>query len=286
LAIGRKCAEFLNKGAKHVGRVVITSAADVEPASPPILSGFSVTGAVKTRAVMATADRPLNLWFHDAEPGAVLAWENPAVGHVLYVWDGEVFADGKRIGKDSTIVIEHGGAIVLETGTQPATLAHFHRRETGADQPERDGGRVHIATAEGIYRCATPERHADYIIWADADCPSCKLWLHQTRFSKAGMRIRQHMHSEDEIILVREGSMVLGNRTLQPGTALAIDANTGYRFGTGPDGLAFINFRATDPWVIFLEGGKPVTEPISERENFKNDFAAVKAAAPDSVTAS
>ena len=56
-----------------------------------------------------------------------------------------------------------------------------------------------------------------------------------------------HSHSEDELIFVRAGSVRLGNRLYGPGTAIAIAADTLYEFWSGPDGLSFVNFRATSP---------------------------------------
>jgi quercetin dioxygenase-like cupin family protein len=55
-----------------------------------------------------------------------------------------------------------------------------------------------------------------------------------------------HAHTEDEIVYVLEGSILLGARTLGPGDALHVTKDTLYGFTTGPDGCVFLNFRPTD----------------------------------------
>jgi quercetin dioxygenase-like cupin family protein len=58
--------------------------------------------------------------------------------------------------------------------------------------------------------------------------------------------VEPHAHTEDEIIYVLEGSILLGARTLGPGDALHVGRDTLYGFKTGPDGCVFLNFRPTD----------------------------------------
>ena len=81
----------------------------------------------------------------------------------------------------------------------------------------------------------------------------------------------RHLHTEDEIIFILKGSIVVGRRQLTPGSALAIDANTVYTFTAGEGGLSFINFRAQDPYFIEVTPeGK--SEPMREYE-FVHDAA-------------
>ena len=59
-----------------------------------------------------------------------------------------------------------------------------------------------------------------------------------------------HYHTADEIIYVIGGSAIVGWRELGPGTAMAIDANTTYKFEAGDGGLQFLNFGANEPWYV------------------------------------
>jgi quercetin dioxygenase-like cupin family protein len=57
--------------------------------------------------------------------------------------------------------------------------------------------------------------------------------------------VEPHAHTEDEIVYVLEGSILLGARTLGPGDALCVGKDTLYGFTTGPEGCSFLNFRPT-----------------------------------------
>lgn len=58
-----------------------------------------------------------------------------------------------------------------------------------------------------------------------------------------GSTIQLHAHEEDEIIYILEGQMQLGNRILDPGSAVFVKGLTLYKFLVGPEGLRILNFR-------------------------------------------
>lgn len=58
-----------------------------------------------------------------------------------------------------------------------------------------------------------------------------------------GAEVAVHRHDEDEIIYVVDGEMVLGARSLRPGSSVFIAGGTFYGFKAGPQGLRFLNFR-------------------------------------------
>ena len=101
-----------------------------------------------------------------------------------------------------------------------------------------------------------------------ADCPNCELWLHRSEFTAPREQRHSHYHTTDEIIVILQGAMMVGNRALNPGTALAIDTHTPYGFGAPGAGLTFLNFRATDSSNVQMppEGEKP---PYNERDHFR-----------------
>lgn len=70
-----------------------------------------------------------------------------------------------------------------------------------------------------------------------------------------------HAHETDEIILVVEGSIVFGNRTLDRGSAVMIPAWTLYQFSAGPDGARLANFRPETPQRRII----PKDEFLAER---------------------
>ena len=58
-----------------------------------------------------------------------------------------------------------------------------------------------------------------------------------------GFETPVHTHTQDEIIYVIEGSLLLGKRTLGPGSVLLIQQDTQYQFQAGEDGVRFMNTR-------------------------------------------
>jgi quercetin dioxygenase-like cupin family protein len=81
----------------------------------------------------------------------------------------------------------------------------------------------------------------------DAQPELFEVWVHGEFESP------QHAHTEDEIIYILEGSMRLGAKVCEPGTALHIPGNALYRFQTGPDGCRFLNFRPVQAGTIFKD---------------------------------
>ena len=58
--------------------------------------------------------------------------------------------------------------------------------------------------------------------------------------------VAPHAHTEDEIVYVLTGALLLGARTVGPGGAVYVAKDTLYGFKTGPEGCSFLNFRPTD----------------------------------------
>ena len=69
--------------------------------------------------------------------------------------------------------------------------------------------------------------------------------LHLSEFDyQPGASFDLHAHDQDEIIYVIGGSMLLGNRTLAPGSSVYIAKDTLYGFAAGEDGLRILVFRS------------------------------------------
>ena len=84
-----------------------------------------------------------------------------------------------------------------------------------------------------------------------------------------GTRGESHAHVEDEIIVVVEGELRFGARTLGAGSSVMVPGGTLYAFTAGPDGCTFLNFRPrADPSYIpkseFLRESKGVDLPTLE----------------------
>jgi hypothetical protein len=205
-------------------------------------------GPVDTQPVFAGPRDPLHAHLHRMAPGGRLAWAAGQRGHLAYVWEGTVSVGGRGLEAGSMILAEHqaGAEAVAET---EAALLVFHTAPAVTDRSGRAGGHVHLLPAADVPRVdrVNERSRVGAALFADSDCPTCALWLHGNDFHDPDFAVALHFHSEDEIIVVTGGDIVLGNRSYGRGTAIAIPADTVYGFHTGPEGLSFINFRPGRP---------------------------------------
>jgi quercetin dioxygenase-like cupin family protein len=75
-----------------------------------------------------------------------------------------------------------------------------------------------------------------------------------------GTRGESHAHVEDEIIVVVDGELRFGARTLGAGSSVMVPGGTLYAFVAGPDGCTFLNVRPRAdssyiPRAEFARGG-------------------------------
>jgi quercetin dioxygenase-like cupin family protein len=54
-----------------------------------------------------------------------------------------------------------------------------------------------------------------------------------------------HAHRGDEVVYILEGELIVGKRTMGPGSAIFVPANTMYAFKVGPNGVRYLNMRPT-----------------------------------------
>lgn len=245
---------------------VVIQTVDESPVVPfPTLEGVSAAGAIATRSVIQPG-RPLLLWVHELQPGALLRWRQPKVGHLLYVWKGAVRANGAVAAEKSVVVVEHRAHAEVEAGAQGASLLHYHESESTTVLAQKAGGNVHVVGPQGLTD-RRDERNSHHTLWADSHCPTCELWFHRSAFVAPRPQGNPHRHDQDEIIFVEEGGTIVG-KTHRPGTAIAIDANVIYGFGVAEGGAAFLNFRPRNPAAMLTERRKPKTPWFSEYELF------------------
>jgi quercetin dioxygenase-like cupin family protein len=84
-----------------------------------------------------------------------------------------------------------------------------------------------------------------------------------------GTRGESHAHVEDEIIVVVEGELRFGARTLGAGSSVMVPGGTLYGFQAGPEGCTFLNFRprvdsSYIPRSQFVRGSKSAELPPLE----------------------
>lgn len=250
-------------------RIVVSNTADNADCDSPCWQGMTITGKVSSRPVITGSDRPLQLWEHVLQPDGRIDWQQPSLSHLLYVREGTADANGEQLTEDGSLIVASGASATLHAGDTPLTLLHFLPLQNSTDTV-RTGGCVHVVNRKDApyYTYDSPEtrtKFTDGVVFADSGCQSCGLWLHESRLP-GSVPIQRHLHTEDEIIVVLDGCLKLGREELRTGDAVAIDANTMYMFKTGPEGLRFINFRPSEPYVVMATPDGKNTPPMSEKQ--------------------
>lgn len=227
--------------------------------APIVAAPAGVLGEVETRAMFNRDGDPIHLYLHRLAPGAEVRFVGAPTDRAFYVWKGSITAGGASLGPRSSAIVEHGASLAATACGEGATLLAFAAKERGSEG--RMGGHVHLLPRERVPRHDSIEgNRVGMALHADAQCPTCQLWLHENDYPGADAETALHSHTEDEVIFVRAGTIRLGNRLCPPGTALAIAANTKYGFSSGPDGLSFVNFRGAAPTYVPADGSKVLDE--------------------------
>ena len=251
-----------------MGQVNIAHVDECQTGAFPELTGLTALGEIGSRGVYAKPDRPLWLWMHELASGAQIRFAQPPLAHLLYVWKGELAADGVSVGAEGVVCVEHLGTTTVTAGQSGATLLHYHSQGPDPTREARPGGGVHVLGCDGIRKVRDDTYYeTTTTVWTDAACPRCELWFHQSKFEKAYPQGHPHYHTEDEIIFVVQGGLVFGRRVLKPGSALAVDKGTVYGFGVDEGGLAFTNFRPSEPHFVMMSRDGPKHAPFSERDH-------------------
>jgi hypothetical protein len=235
-----------------MAKVSIRTHEQARPAALP--DGF--TGVAACKEYFRTRENTLQLHAFELQGLGSLIFERCEADRVAYIWRGAVIVGGHRLAKGSSFIVEHGRELEAHGLEERCTALVF-----APNQPTHRslaGGHVHLLPTESVPRSSDLGGASGVGggMHADSSCPTCEVWLHENSFpgspedasidAEAGI----HSHTEDEIIFVTDGDMRLGSKLYGSGTALAIAASTFYGFTAGPNGLKFVNFRASAPGAI------------------------------------
>jgi hypothetical protein len=222
-------------------------------------------GSAQTQVYVDPETFPLEL--HKFQLGASDALTIGPVGRgrIGYVWHGAVRAGGHDLPAGSSFIVESGQSLAVEGAGEGGEVLLFSASHDPLEPEE--GGHVHLLPSARVPRNdALTDTGMRGGMHADAQCPTCNVWLHENTFpgvepvSPDDLTVGVHSHSEDEIIFIVSGQIRLGRKLFPQGTAIAIPGGTLYSFTAGPDGMAFVNFRAGLPADIHFPGGQTMNE--------------------------
>jgi len=203
-------------------------------------------GVVRSRR-LSPDGYPLWMAVTEFRDGGAIRWEGAHSDDGVYVLAGALDVDGHRCPTGGAVVVESGVTAVARA-SGPTTVVHCGAFDPSppADglygAPAAGGHTVHVVGDGGWYRSGNRERVV--ATWfADSTCPRCRISFFHVWRGEGGVRDRSHTHTQDELIYVVGGSVVVGGVEHGPGTCLAIPAGLRYSLTSGPDGNAFLNYR-------------------------------------------
>ncbi|MBW8785577.1 MAG: hypothetical protein JF593_13225 [Novosphingobium sp.] len=235
-----------------MARIKIRAPRASTPTPPP----EGISGPAEARCYFAGEGDPVHLHLLRIPAGEAVRLDPVARDRLAFVWHGAIAAGGHDLTRGSSLIVEHGARLEIRATGEEAVLVLFAPAPPAPD--ERPGGHVHLLPRERVPRIeSSPGSSTSGHLHTDGRCPTCDVWLNENALpgraeppsaEEALMGI--HAHPENEIIFVIEGRMRVGGRMLEPGTALAIAADTLYGFAPGPEGVGFITFRPTTTHAI------------------------------------
>jgi hypothetical protein len=158
--------------------------------------------------------------------------------------EGSLDLDGTTCPAGSTVIVEAAVAVDLRA-VAPTRIVHFG----AAVEPPGDGpfgppstvGRsVRVIGPRGLAEYTEPGRVARY--WADGSAETCRVTLFSSHREGPAPQ-PPHSHSVDEIFMISEGSIVVGNRRISEGMVVFVAGDTRYAFRGGDEGYTMLNYR-------------------------------------------
>lgn len=247
--------------AKITARDLDRTGAHDRPGPAPGSGAVEVSGS-STHQLCGPDGFSLWLGLTHLAPGTEWRWDQGHGDEVLYVQDGRLHADGRECPTGGTVVIESDATAIVRA---PVATTVVHMGPTDP-RPPADGPYgppdgpphgVHVVGAGGTW--AQPREGGTSRYFADSTCPTCRPTLLMVARGD-DFAAPVHTHSQDELIYVLEGSILLGRRELGPGATLSVGAGVRYTFRGGPQGFCLINYRRDASFQGFVDGRPPLEE--------------------------
>jgi len=211
---------------------------------------------------------PYSIWMtvSELDAGGTIEWDDDHGDDGVYVISGALDVDAptatevSRCPSDGAVIVE-SGVTCTARAVGVTTVVHCGARDAEPpanglyEAPAATDHGVHVVGERGWFSSGDRERVA--VRWfADSTCPTCRIALFHVVRAEGGVRDRSHTHTQDELIYVVGGSVVVGGLEHRAGTCLAISADTRYSLTSGDHGFAILNYRR-DVSVQAYRPGEP-----------------------------
>jgi uncharacterized cupin superfamily protein len=249
--------------------------------------------------VFCRADGPVTSSYFDPEDtplwalvatladGATLTWDEEHGDEVVRVLEGSLDTAEGRCNAGDVVLVESGVATSVRA-VGDVRLLHYgsHIAQAPIDgllgAPASEGHRVHLMPRSDA---ATFGRELDgggrsgVHMFADSTCPTCRLTLLEvTMTAEAGMTIPSHVHSQDELIHVLDGTLRSGRVVIPAGSTVFIPGDM--RYGLRADGpYSFTNYRRDLSTIVLAPGDEPSYETVAVHQERAKAYEVARAAA-------
>jgi hypothetical protein len=229
-----------------MAKFTIIDEATVEPSSTYPAPFATVEGEVVARRVSPDT---YATWLVSAElaDGATISWPAVHGDEGVYVVSGTLDVDGRVCPADGCVIVE-SGVVATARAVGPTRVVHVGPNDPTPPSdglygpPEPAGHTVHVVGPGGWF--ASGQREHVVARWfADSTCPTCRVSFFHVARADAFAKDLPHTHTQDEIIYVLDGSIIVGRHEYGPGHAVCIPANVRYSVTTGGSGMSFLNYR-------------------------------------------
>ena len=223
----------------------------VDEASVPVVDVYpapfaTVHGAVSARRV--SPDR-YSTWLivADLADGAVISWPERHGDEGVYVVSGALDIDRRVCPADACVIVESNVVtrVTARGATRVVHVGPYDPAPPAGDlygPPTVSDHGVHVVGPGGWFASGSRERVVAR--WfADSTCATCRISFFHVARADALVKDLPHTHTQDEIIYVLDGSVIVGRHEYGRGHVLCIPANVRYSVTTGPRGMAFLNYR-------------------------------------------
>ena len=202
-----------------MAKVEIIRVDDAQADVAPAILGHRTTGAVRSR-VVSPPDFSLWMLLVDLDDAAAIEWSDTHGDEAVYVLDGAFEIDGRITPTRGAAIVE-SDVLVGGRARGPTRIVHMGPGDPAPPldgingPPSSDGHGVHVVGPRGTY--ANTSAVIDSHYYADSTCPTCRITLLSVGRSFA-YESEPHSHSQDELMYVVSGSIMIGRRRVGPDT--------------------------------------------------------------------
>jgi mannose-6-phosphate isomerase-like protein (cupin superfamily) len=205
--------------------------------------------------------------------GTTVRWTAGHGDEVVAVLSGSLEVDGVTVPTLGTVIVESGTEISVRA-VEDTEVIHYGPNDPnpptegffGAAKARQDGEPgVHLQSEMGRENRSMvfADEKLDSMFHADSTCPTCRATLLRV-IARGPMTFPSHLHSQDELIYVRDGGFKVGPLEARPGMLLAVPA--GRRYGIRSEGpFDFLNYRRDVSDIVTTPGSDPTLEVAEGR---------------------